>query len=385
MTKKYNPREEIVNWFEWNILYSDEKVKNLSKNLFHKSNFSETNALTVGIVWAWWIGKTSFMNLLLNYLYEKEKEKGKLEKEKLEKDVSFDEIINTNWLNKLSEDYYVIKINSWLLEKSDLQSEYMIVDYILGEIAEKDPDMNSRIKKIIKKLKNIDVEIGIPFLKVWMKGNSFISTRAIDNFVNEFKSTVNKFLWDKKKKEQEQEQEKKRIILIIDDLDRIPPKDAVSMMDSIKLFLDDWHFIVFFLNDKRIIKEWLKEKFWDEIWDKIANEYLDKLMQIDIKLKKYLDTEDYEKWIKNFIQEHPYIKLKVPNLIGELEKEENKKLLETILDLWNFRKVKKLFRNLQVQWPSLFKDNSDKGRLKSVIEYLKEELLEKDDKNSNLE
>jgi hypothetical protein len=42
--------------------------------------------------------------------------------------------------------------------------------------------------------------------------------------------------------------------------------------------------------------------------------------------------------------------------------------------LWNFRKVKKLFRNLQVQWPSLYKDNSDEGRLQSVIEYLKEEL-----------
>ena len=358
---KYTPREEIINWFNDNILYSEDKIKDLSYNLFNDINYSETTAFTVGIVWDWWIGKTSFMNLLLNYLYENEKKEWNVKD-----NIDFDSIINQNWLNELSKNYYIMKINSWLLEKSTIQSEYVIVDYILREIAKNNKDINSNIKKFFDKFKDLDVEIEVPFFKVWMKWDTLISTKLIDSFVSEFKKEVKKFLNNKK------------IILIIDDLDRIPPQEAIAMMDSIKLFLDDSHFIVFFLNDKRIINEWLREKFGENIWKDIANEYLDKLMQVDIDLKKYLDTKDYETWIKNFIKEHPYIKSKVPNLINELEKEENKKIFEEILKLSNFRKVKKLFRNLQVQWPSLYKNNYDEGRLKSVLEYLKEELSKKD-------
>jgi hypothetical protein len=56
-------------------------------------------------------------------------------------------------------------------------------------------------------------------------------------------------------------------------------------------------------------------------------------MQIDIDLKKYLNTKDYEKGIEEFIKNHKYINQKVPNLLDELKKPENQKLRKAILNL----------------------------------------------------
>jgi hypothetical protein len=60
----------------------------------------------------------------------------------------------------------VLKINSWLLEKSTLQSEYIIVDYLLREINKLNTLITEKIKSLFSTLKEKDIEIEIPFFKV---------------------------------------------------------------------------------------------------------------------------------------------------------------------------------------------------------------------------
>jgi len=360
--------EEVIDNFSENILYDIWKIRSLSKNLFNKVNYSNKTALTVWIIWDWWIWKTSFMNLLLECLYEREVNNWKspdninqwFDPEINEK---FEQLINKKWLIKLNDYYHVLKINSWLLEKTTIRADYVIIDYLLSEINKQDTSLKTSIKDLFEVIKDSSFEVDLWLVKVWYDSKKAITSKAIVWFMDKFEEIVNNFVWSKWKK----------IIIVIDDLDRIPPSDAIAIMDSVKLFLDNKNFIVFFLNDKRIVKEWLKEKFGNQIGSDISTEYLDKLMQIDIDLRKYLNTDTYKNWVEAFIENYPYIKAKVPSLINELKK--SKQLWNAILDLWNFRKVKKLFRNLQVQGPSLYEDNSDSWRLQSVIKYLRKELL----------
>jgi hypothetical protein len=45
--KQINPREEVITNFDENILYDDEKIKDLANNLFNDTNYSDKTALTI--------------------------------------------------------------------------------------------------------------------------------------------------------------------------------------------------------------------------------------------------------------------------------------------------------------------------------------------------
>lgn len=288
-----------------------EKLKKLWNNILHSFNKLDENAMTIWITWQWWSWKTSFLNILfenfiaketwnLNYSFDS-KNINFNEWQKIENKIKEINIIQTkNWELNFDK-LFIININSWLINNIVSDPLYNIISILSKELDFKLETNLDKLTKIWKKAWNW---FGWAALKLtWIESDVFPqfweSVSDILELKKKFNDELKNKLWDKSK-----------LIIVIDDLDRINPEDAVNILDSIKLFLDNKDILIFLLNDKDIVKRWLKNKLWlnDEEVDIIATSYLDKLIWIEIEVEKYYNEETFKNGIKDFIKNNLFIK-----------------------------------------------------------------------------
>lgn len=107
---------------------------------------------------------------------------------------------------------------------------------------------------------------------------------AISNLKAMFKSHVDKCLKEIKGKTSEK---KNRVVIFIDDLDRLPPKNAVELLEVIKLFLDCENCVFVLAVDYSVVATGIEEKYKgiDNDVDKDKGKmFFDKIIQLPFKM-----------------------------------------------------------------------------------------------------
>lgn len=130
--------------------------------------------------------------------------------------------------------------------------------------------------------------------------------KGIINQVKEvFNDTVDKFFLnnpDKTEKEgiQKIPLHKIKVVIMIDELDRCPLDKIVDILEAIKIFLVKELFIILMAVDTRVISEAITVHYKDVKNQKLANEYIEKIIQIPIPVPKAEKT-DIEKFVKSYM------------------------------------------------------------------------------------
>lgn len=87
-----------------------------------------------------------------------------------------------------------------------------------------------------------------------------------------------------------------RLVIFIDDLDRLNPQVAVSLLEVIKLFLDIENCVFVLAIDHRVIEEGISEKMDQNISRDKAKSFLDKMIQVPFKIP--VEIYKYEEFLK---------------------------------------------------------------------------------------
>ncbi len=86
-----------------------------------------------------------------------------------------------------------------------------------------------------------------------------------------------------------------RVVVFIDDLDRIAPKDAVNLLEDMKNIMDFEKCVFVLALDNAIVQRGLKAKYGDELENEYSEKFFDKLIQLPFNLP--LDLYDIEEYI----------------------------------------------------------------------------------------
>lgn len=123
----------------------------------------------------------------------------------------------------------------------------------------------------------------------------------------------------------------RRIVLLVDDLDRCEPDQIISLLDSVKLFLDLEHVFVILAVDREVVRRGIQVRYKDFKFslgrdEIVGHEYLEKMVQLPIELFP-LDVKQVEELIESM-------------LAGDDHKEVRGLLKKVVLP--NARKIKRL-------------------------------------------
>ena len=75
-----------------------------------------------------------------------------------------------------------------------------------------------------------------------------------------------------------------RFVIFVDDLDRLDPVDAVSLMEGVKNLVDFKHCVFVFAIDEDVVFEGVKQKYGNELGEKRKQSFFDKLIQVPYRL-----------------------------------------------------------------------------------------------------
>ena len=390
--KKVSSMEKTIKTINEALFYDKEKINKLWNNILLVLDNLEENALTIWIVWEWWSWKTSFLNILLEnitgnsqieYLYNNEIIDNYNDWVKIQNKIKYMKLADENEKIKINEEeisikwLYVLNINSWLINNIVSDPLYNLISLVSKEL---DLKLDDNIEKVIKAskktwnltawilnklaLKNDDQE-----LEVWLPKFTDVTDDIIELKEKFTKKLDEKLWWENK------------LIIIIDDLDRITPEDAVTMIDSIKLFLDNPNILIYLLNDKDIVQRWLKTKLkldWKEA-EKISKSYLDKLISIEINIEKYYSREQFDTSIKEFILWNEFLsKMSYENKTLAEKIVEDKNIINDLYSIKNMRRLKKLLNNFRIQAPSIaiYEKGNNESMINAYFKIFKQMLKE---------
>jgi hypothetical protein len=254
-------------------LLSDNPITQKSDDKFVFESFVEilgdailnTKSLpfTVGIFGGWGTGKTSLMHLL----------RGWLESNKCK----------TIWFNPWKYD-----------NKEELWSA--LIRSIILEIYKVIPKTNRKLKKVAwRLLKDIawfafkggisTATGGIISLGDLEKMKETMAKESLQehDFLNEFESNFSKLVEDFVG-------EDGRLVVFIDDLDRCIPENAITILESLKLYLDNPHCVFVLGMDRAIVEFGIKHRYGEDI-QLSGREYLEKIVQLPF----FLPPIDFKK------------------------------------------------------------------------------------------
>ncbi len=321
-------------------------------------------SFTIWISWEWWYGKTTLMKLISFYLDKNEYEINKSEilKNIQEKIEAFHK---DKWITnkkKCKEWYTTLLLDTWpFINSKDIwESIFEQIMYELIKIVKENEKWVFKetwkflIKSIWWLIKTVKVNWKLNFWlwNVWMDFDpgkfSMDDMFLTDSSYSNFKISVEEILGEIIKK-------KWNLLILVDDLDRLYPKQALEVMLFLKNFLDVNGCTFIIWTDNEVLKEWLEELYGWYLWkkedtswrsdyiNKIKTNFFEKIYQLEFKLPLISKKEIFD-YLDQF------------NEIKDLKSECGDILLQFFPTL-NLRKIKKVinFYNFILQLASVNK------------------------------
>ncbi|MEG3844311.1 P-loop NTPase fold protein [Microcoleus sp. herbarium14] len=335
-----------------------------------KATARSKEAFTVGIFGSWGSGKTTLMRCIKN----------KLSDPKLFQRL-FSDLPKTELTDKLKQTRCkTIWVNPWKYDgKEDVRNA--LIQTILGEMAN-DPDLEKdKRKEIMEKAMGLSLSLyrltghtlrgTIKALTSGGIDTKYISDEIekaikggdnkavidpyqyVNNFEEVFKALVKNYVGDNG-----------RLAIFIDDLDRCLPENALTVLESLKLYLAQVNCIFFIGLDKRVIEQAVSQRYRDV---KITGkEYIEKI----IRLNFFLPDKDPDE-VKKVFQLVPIITGKYDEKGNDQEKEEAKKLWDMILQATkaNLRKVEQFIIAFELIEKIVEGLNKNRGNKKPEINW----------------
>ena len=228
---------------------------------------TESLPFTIGIFGDWGTGKTTLMNLLENKFKEKN---------------GYKTIWINPWKYDTREDVRKVLIASILTQlKVIYKKETKLISTLLREIAWTAADkgtsyitaglLSGTIERVRDKLTS-DKETELEFYNL---------------FETKFKELINTLVG-----------EEGRLVIFIDDLDRCLPENAVTILESLKLFLNEPHCIFILGMDRKIIEHAIEIRY-ERVKEEFSGlDYLDKIVQLPF----FIPPIQYEK-LRTYLKE----------------------------------------------------------------------------------
>jgi hypothetical protein len=213
----------------------------------------ESTPFVIGIIGRWGCGKTTLMKLIEIALHGEYK---------------------TIWFNPWKYD------NKEAIWNAFIQS--ILNDMKMDLKSQEDAGTNELIERITgigKKLAWYSFKVGANTLTGGILGNEFMdslketfkSNEEQYEFVNKFEYTFSQLIHDYCGD--------RKLIIFIDDLDRCIPENAITVLESIKLFLDGSNCVFVLGLEKEIVEKGIHFRYKKEI-DFSGKDYLEKIIQL---------------------------------------------------------------------------------------------------------
>lgn len=236
--------------------------------------YDSESPITIALQGEWGSGKTSFMNLMDYFL--------------------------CRHVDNTKERFEPIWLNTWALsvEKSEDDVVRQIVLELLHKMNDNFSEVKQKIRAYSDNIKEYSYSILNTSLKLTKLDNEFTEMVLDKAFKNSAQTdiTAKKKKLNEKLKEEFESRKEKGFVIFVDDLDRLEPVLAVSILEALKN-LFDLNYCVFVLAiDYDIVSNGVKKKYGDIVVNgrDISRDFFDKLIQIPytLPMSKY-DVSDF--------------------------------------------------------------------------------------------
>lgn len=280
------------------MVVSDIPINHKDDDLLNRNKFAEKlaesilkykskNPLTIGLIGDWGSGKTSIINLFLDSMNKKINHNmfcNTKHKRVKYKKITFKKI-------KFTE-YIIINFNPWFFSnQSNLYVQFfkVLIENITNHEYNKIPlfkrTTNHR-KSLFKKLRIETLEEYLNYLELNKSLPMDNETYLIDsNKIESFDSLLS----HKKLCDNYFNSLNYKIIVIIDDIDRLNPKEVKQIFQLVKSLADFPNLIYILAFDKNYVNYALNH--WSREDDSYpAEEFIDKIVQVPLKIPKFEDN-----------------------------------------------------------------------------------------------
>lgn len=297
--------------------------------------------MTIGVQGEWGSGKTSLLNQIWSKLEESNQE------------------------HQDDENFLQIWVNSWehSLLCSPEECLLKIVNEIIQELLQADVDKNNKdkVKDGVQSLMKGALRIGSS-IAAGSAGtdavDSFFSSNA--NTIKDLRKQLQNLVHEIKELETNPYQ---RVIVYVDDLDRIEPRDAVSILELLKNIFNIKDCVFVLAIDYQVVVKGLKEKFGEPTpeneWE--FRSFFDKIIQLPFTMP--MNSYDIGKYVLSLLNDIKYYESDDDQLDEEL--------IESLVTLsigTNPRSIKRLINSLSlIKILNDTKNESDSGSSGSAI------------------
>jgi Cdc6-like AAA superfamily ATPase len=254
------------------------KLNGYALGLYNFIKDTET-PMSIAIQGDWGTGKTSILNLISN--------------------------LNNNSDASLKMFY----INTWQYSQFN-GSELLYFSFITSLINQMNLEKDE-VKQTLLKYGKLALAAGKSALSVAGLSDIISFIDAAEKMGERIEDQVHQISESKKQFEELVEKYTKdnklaKLVILVDDLDRLPPKTAVELLEAIKLFMDVKHCVFVLAIDYDVVVQGVREKFGSNISDEKCKSFFDKIIQLPFRmpvesyasleiLKKHLDEAKFEK------------------------------------------------------------------------------------------
>lgn len=230
-------------------------------------------AFTIGIFGSWGSGKTTLMRLIQKKIKELKDSKYKciwFNAWKYDgKEAIWNALIQTILLEMKEDETNVADLDNWRQTYEMVESNMnLYVHYLATQIPGALSKKILGIELVPDKLKEIDILYNVDKKHY----------RFVNRFEDDFKQLVTSYVG------------KGKLIVFIDDLDRCLPENALTVLEAIKLYLDNANCVFFIGVDKKIIEQGVRKRYLASL--KITGkDYIEKMIQLDFYLPYKAEKE----------------------------------------------------------------------------------------------
>lgn len=264
----------IRNEFD-DLLNRNKFARSLAKTIF---NYTSNEPLTIAIMGEWGSGKTSIINLFLDFTYKELDQNGIL------KDIKYKQSRIKSRSDELKE-HIIIKFNPWFFSnQSNLYVQFfkVLIENIVNHEYEKIPLFERTTyhqKSLFKKLKIETLEEYLDHLEL----NKFLprdgKTYSIDSIQME---SYDSLMVHKKLCDEYFNSKNYKIIVIIDDIDRLYDNEIKQVFTLVKSLADfpNLIYILSFCENQvnRALKDWNNDD---------SEDFINKIIQVPLTVPKF--------------------------------------------------------------------------------------------------